>query len=169
MPKRLREAEGGGLPFRDEKRAEPLVKGREFDQRTVSLYERMPEVKREYTENEPLESPSFMALRRYVLDRRRVQVGEGKDFEEYEKELHKLISSCEAELLAEDLARHDVDAPYIVVDGERFRRAIRAGQTYVGQAGEKERGRLERHGSWRTWSRTFLRRTRPGSSGSSGA
>jgi hypothetical protein len=119
-----------------------LVKGRELIQKTVSLFERMPEVQTEYIANDLLESPAFRGLRKYVLDRRRARIGQGRSFEEYERELHKLISSCEAELLAEDLARHDVEAPYIVVEGERYRRAIRAAQTYVGQAGEM---RVERN------------------------
>jgi len=119
-----------------------LVKGRELIAKTVSLFERMPEVKREYIANDPLESPTFLALRKCVLDRRRARVGQGRSFEQYEKALHELISCCEAELLAEDLARHDVDAPYIVVEGERYRRAFRATQTYVGQAGEM---RVERN------------------------
>jgi len=45
-------------------------------------------------------------------------------------------------LLSDDLVRHDVDAKYITVDGARYRRAIRAEQTYVGQAG---RMRVERN------------------------
>jgi hypothetical protein len=102
----------------------------------------MPEVDREYIEIDLLESPVWKALRKCVSERRTTPVGKGRSFEEHERELHRLLSNCEAELLAEDLARHDVDAKYISVDGERYRRAIRAEQTYVGQGG---RLRVERN------------------------
>src|SRR2546428_5509408 len=90
---------------------------------------------REYIENGPLESPAFKDLRKYVEERSGTPIGQGRSFEEHEKELGKLLSTCEAELLAVDLARYDVEAPYITVDGVRYRRAIRAERTYVGQAG----------------------------------
>ena len=80
----------------------------------------MPEVKREeYTNDDPLKTPGFEALRRYLAQRQSTPIGEGKDFEEHEKELHRLFAACEAEIAADDLARHDVDADYISVDGVR--------------------------------------------------
>lgn len=95
-----------------------------------------------YPKNDSLNTPGFDALRKYLQDRRRQPVGEPGQFEEHEKELHRLLSICEAELLAEDLTRHDIDAPYIEVEGVRYRKALRAGQTYTGQAGPL---RVERH------------------------
>ena len=123
------------------KRAEPLVKGRELSPKTVSHYERMPEVKREYIENDPLESPAFKTLRKYLEKRRLRSVGGGESFEDHERELHRLMSAWEAELLASDLLRHDVEAKYITVNGVRHRHAFRAERTYVSQAGPM---RLER-------------------------
>ncbi len=96
----------------------------------------MPEVKREYRTDDPLETPEFECLRKYLLKCRKTPVDRGKDFEEHEKELHRLMSACEAELLADDLARHDVDSKYVTVDGARYRRALRAEKTYVGQCGD---------------------------------
>lgn len=119
----------------DEKRAEPLVKGRESFPKTVSHCERMPEVKREYIERDPLESPAFKTLRKYLEKRRLRSVGGSESFEDHERELHRLISAWEAELLASDLVRHDVEEKYISVDGVRHRHAFRAEQTYVSQAG----------------------------------
>lgn len=119
-----------------------MVKGREFVQRTVSLFERMPEVQESYSRIDGLESPAWRVLCEYVCERRRTPISKGRSFEEHERELHRLLSNCEAELLAEDLARHDIDAKYIEVDGERYRRAVRAEQTYVGQGGPM---RLERN------------------------
>jgi len=95
----------------------------------------MPEVKREYIENDPLESPSFKTMRKYLEKRRLHSVCGKQSFEDHEKELHRLISAWEAELLASDLVRHDLDAKYITVDGVRCRHAFRAEQTYVSQAG----------------------------------
>jgi len=95
----------------------------------------MPEVKREYIENDPLESPSFKTLRKYLEKRRLRSVGGNQNFEDHEKELHRLISAWEAELLASDLVRHDIDKKYISVDGVLYRHAFRADQTYVSQAG----------------------------------
>ena len=92
-------------------------------------------MKREYTANDPLKTLGFEALRTYLLERKKTPIGQGKDFEEHEKELHGLMAVCETELLSDDLARHDVEEKYITVDRVRYRRAIRAEQTYVGQAG----------------------------------
>ena len=112
--------------------------GRAFGKRTrvkpVSNYERMPKVKREYTEDDPLNSPAFDSLRQYLLKHRSESVVDG-EFEEHENELRRLISACETELLCEDLSRYDVDEKYITVDGVRCRRALRAAQNYTGQSG----------------------------------
>ena len=92
-------------------------------------------MKREYTAADPLKTPGFEALRKYLVHRKKSPVGQGEGFEEHEKELHRLMAACEAELLSEDLARYDVETQHITVDDLRYRRALRAEQTYVGQAG----------------------------------
>ena len=89
----------------------------------------------EYTKSDPLNTPGFDALRKYLLQRESSPVGTPGDFEEHEKELRRLFAVAETEILAEDLARHDVMVKYITVEGERFRLALRASTTYVGQAG----------------------------------
>lgn len=58
-----------------------------------------------------------------------------QEFEAFEGELHQLVADFEREILSTELARFDVDAPYIKVDGVRHRKALRAGKTYVGQCG----------------------------------
>jgi hypothetical protein len=105
-----------------------------------------------YPNSDPLNTPGFEALRKYLENRRGQAVGEPGQFEEHEKELHRLMSVCEAELLAGDLGRHDIDAPYIEVDGVRYRKALRAGQNYTGQAGQLrvERNLYEPVGGGRT-------------------
>jgi hypothetical protein len=89
----------------------------------------------EYTKDDPLNTPGFQALRDYLVKRDSKTVGSPGDFEAHETELHRLFAACEAEILAGDLARHDVEAKYITVEGERYRQALRAEKTYVGQAG----------------------------------
>lgn len=88
-----------------------------------------------YPSDDPLNSPGFQALRSYLVARRSKPVGGPGGFEEHEKELHRLLAACEAETLAEDLARHDIDVKYITVDGERHRKACRAPGTYTTAAG----------------------------------
>ena len=95
-----------------------------------------------YPNDDPLNTPGFQALRSYILKHRSKAVGGPVCFEEHEKELRRLFASCEAETLAEDLARHDIDEKYITVDGERYRKALRAPATYTGAAGPM---RIERN------------------------
>jgi hypothetical protein len=95
-----------------------------------------------YSNDDPLNSPGFQALRDYLLKRRSKPLGCSGNFEEHEKELHRLFAVCEAESLAQDLARHDVEEKYITVDGERYRKALRASATYTSQAGPM---RIERN------------------------
>jgi hypothetical protein len=95
----------------------------------------MPVMTREYTAGDPLNTPGMDVLRGYLEERRRTPIDEGASFERHEAMVRELMSAVEAELLADDLARHDVDAKYVTVDGVRYRRAVRAEQTYVGQAG----------------------------------
>jgi hypothetical protein len=88
-----------------------------------------------YPNDDPLNTPGFQALRSYLLARRSKSVGGPAQFEEHEKELHRLLAACEAETLGEDLARSDIDVKYITVDGERYRKACRALGTYTSAAG----------------------------------
>jgi hypothetical protein len=53
----------------------------------------MPEVDKEYSESDLLESPAWKALRKYVSDRRTTAIGKGRSFEEHEQELHRLFSN----------------------------------------------------------------------------
>jgi hypothetical protein len=49
--------------------------------------------------------------------------------------LHGQLQEVERELLAEDLARADVDVPGVVVEGTAYRRVLRAEETYMTAAG----------------------------------
>lgn len=81
-------------------------------------------------------TPAFAALRTLVERRRsRALAPSAESFADFEEQLHRLVAGCEREILAAELARYDVEAPYIRVDGLRYRRALRAEETYFGQAG----------------------------------
>lgn len=57
------------------------------------------------------------------------------DFEQFEKELHERIVAVEREVLAEELARYDLDVPVVQIDGRSHRRVLRCEQTYLAAAG----------------------------------
>ena len=56
-------------------------------------------------------------------------------FEDFERELHALFAQTECAVTEEALARHDVDLPFVFIDGEMYRRACRCAQTYLTAAG----------------------------------
>ena len=101
---------------------------------------------KDYLNSPSLETPAFLNLRKFIAQRQSRPAGESGSFEDFEKELHRLFQDCEREILAGELARYDVEAAYVTVDGVRYRRALRASETYVSQAGplRVEPGRLTR-------------------------
>ena len=56
-------------------------------------------------------------------------------FEAFERELHALFARTECAVAEEALAHHDVDLPFVFIDGEKHRRACRCAQTYLTAAG----------------------------------
>lgn len=95
-----------------------------------------------YTNDSIFETPAFHALKKFIRGRRSKPTGETGTFEDFEREIHRLFQDCEREIVAEDLARYDVEAAYIAVEGVKYRKALRASQTYMGQSGEL---RIERN------------------------
>ena len=59
----------------------------------------------------------------------------GEDFEAFEREIHALFRQAEREVLAENLERLDLDAPYIVIEGRKHSRVLRASETYTSAVG----------------------------------
>ena len=60
-------------------------------------------------------------LRRFLEERRKA----GKpatSFEQFEDELHRVVSEVECEAVGEELERHDVEAPLVEIDGVPHRR-----------------------------------------------
>ena len=57
------------------------------------------------------------------------------EFEDLERQLHALFAQTECAVTEEALARHDVDLPFVFIDGKMHRRACRCSQTYLTAAG----------------------------------
>ncbi len=72
---------------------------------------------------------------RGFLARRRASLEPVSDVEGFERELHEYFVGAEREVLAEELARLDVDIPSVMVEGEVYRRVVRCEETYVSAAG----------------------------------
>jgi hypothetical protein len=82
-------------------------------------------------EGDPLEK-----LRAF-LETRRVSVkADPKSFEAFEEELHARMMEIEREVLASEMAKHDIDTSAVVIDGRVHRRVLKQKQTYVTSAGE---------------------------------
>ena len=52
-------------------------------------------------------------------------------FEAFERELHALFTHAECAATREALERHDVDLPYVFIDGQKYRRVYRGEKTYL--------------------------------------
>ncbi len=74
-----------------------------------------------------------VALRQFLRQRRAAPPG--GDFETFERELHALVVVLERDLLAEELARYDVEMPRVTVRGKVYRRTAKSTETYTTAAG----------------------------------
>jgi hypothetical protein len=68
-----------------------------------------------------------------VADRRRRPLP--RDFEEFERTLHTRMMEAEREVLAEELAKADIDQEAVVIEGMLCRRVLRCAQTYQTASG----------------------------------
>jgi hypothetical protein len=70
------------------------------------------------------------------IEARRLASGEpAKDMEKFEEELHGLFVAAEREVLSEELARLDIDAPAVEVDGIVYKQVERCEETYFSAVG----------------------------------
>lgn len=58
-----------------------------------------------------------------------------QDFERYEQEAHQLFTTAERAALAQELGRLDVDQAEVIIEGRRYRRVLRASETYTSAVG----------------------------------
>ena len=70
----------------------------------------------------------------FIAERRSSKEPRG-DMECFERELHEYVVAAERELLAEELARLDVDLPAVTIEGELYRQVVRCEESYVSAAG----------------------------------
>jgi hypothetical protein len=73
-------------------------------------------------------------LHRFLEERRKA----GKpaaSFEQFEEELHRVVSEVECEAVREELERHDIEAPSVEIEGIAHRRVVRCEGEYFTPAG----------------------------------
>lgn len=80
-------------------------------------------------------SPAWERLECFLESRRRAR-GPVENLEAFETELRAMFAAAEAEAVADELARFDVDLPAVEVDGVWHRKVLRCEQTYMTAAGE---------------------------------
>src|ERR671910_30526 len=73
-------------------------------------------------------------LQAFIAERRSSKQPCG-DMEGFERELHGYVVAVEREVLAEELARLDVDLPAVTIEGEVYRQVVRCEESYTSAAG----------------------------------
>lgn len=82
--------------------------------------------------------PSDEALarvRQFLEDRRVHTKDKPQNFAAFEKDLHAKVMEVEREMIAEEMARADIDVGAVVVEGVTYRRVVRCEETYFTAAG----------------------------------
>jgi hypothetical protein len=69
------------------------------------------------------------------LEERRQASKPVEDFESFEREARRRFAAAQAEFVAEELARFDIDVPAVLIGGVPHRRVLRCEQTYMTAAG----------------------------------
>lgn len=69
------------------------------------------------------------------LARRRAATRPVDNMEAFERELHELFAAAECEVLADEIARFDVDTPAVIIDGVPHRQVLRCAETYFSASG----------------------------------
>jgi hypothetical protein len=82
-----------------------------------------------------LHSVAIERLGQFVLERQAQWADGTPDFESFEHELHERIMAIERELLKEELARYDVTAKQVEVEGVEYRYTLTSSETYLSAAG----------------------------------
>lgn len=94
--------------------------------------------------NDDLTSPAFERLGQFVRQQRQqgtTQANVAK-FEVFERELHQHMMALERELIAAELARYDIEAEAVEVEGTVYRYTLTSSETYLSAAGPVT---VERH------------------------
>lgn len=78
---------------------------------------------------------SAMARLEEFLAQRRSAIKPVEDLEAFERELRALFAAAECEAVAEEIARFDVNAPVVLIEGVPHRQVLRCEETYFAAAG----------------------------------
>jgi len=95
-----------------------------------------------YHDDDVLQSPAAQRLRQFIRARRQKWGAGLPDLEVFERELHEHMMALERELIAQELARYDVEAELVEVGGVTYRQALTSPETYLSAAGPVK---VERH------------------------
>lgn len=82
-----------------------------------------------------LQSPSLHRLGQFVREHAQQWAHSTPDFEQFERELHEQVMALERELVAAELARYDVTAEQVEVEGVTYRPTLTSPETYLSAAG----------------------------------
>lgn len=88
-----------------------------------------------YHGNPVFEITAIQRLRQFVSDWHARWTDGPPDFEQFERELHECVLAVERELLTAELARYDVAAEQVEVEGVVYRYTLTASETYLSAAG----------------------------------
>ena len=92
----------------------------------------------EYQGQDPFSSPAFKSLREFVMESGSRDRKREADVEEFERELHRLMSALEGDLVGQHLATYDLDVDEVRFQGQLFRRKDKYKKEYCGLAGTFE-------------------------------
>jgi len=81
------------------------------------------------------QSPTLQHLGQFVREHAQQWAQGTPDFEQFERELHEHVMALERELITEELARYDVTAEQVEVEGVTYRPTLTSPETYLSAAG----------------------------------
>lgn len=88
-----------------------------------------------YHKDAILQSPTLQHLGQFVREHAQQWAHGIPDLEQFERKLHEHVMALERELVAEELARYDVTAEQVEVEGVTYRQTLTSPETYLSAAG----------------------------------
>ena len=85
-------------------------------------------------DQEEKKNTAVAKLEQFLLERRGARQPVD-DLEEFERELHSLFATAEAEVVGHEVNRFDIDLPFVTVDGIVHQRVLRCEDTYFCASG----------------------------------
>ena len=82
----------------------------------------------------PNKNSAVVDVEQFLLERREARQPVD-NLEEFERELHGLFAAAEAEVIGQEVARFDIDLPFVTVNGILHHRVLRCEDTYFCAAG----------------------------------